>query len=87
MLGQQVILKTSSQENQSMVSCRPQVLTVVSDSKAKQSSLIGKIKLGAHAMIIRLLIFIREDSAKADRAERFLNESKAKALSYHHRIY
>jgi len=38
-------------------------------------------------MIVQFAIFIREDSERADQAEKLLNEAKAKAFSYRHRIY
>ncbi len=87
MLGQQVISKNSSQVIQNLDLCRPQLLTVASDSKAKRSSLLATIVTRIRAAIFRIAIFIREDSARADQAEKFLNEAKAKALSYRHRIY
>lgn len=87
MLVQQVISKNSSQENQSLDQCRPQLSMVISNSKAKKADLLSKAVSVVRTAIFRLVVFIREDNAKADRAERFLREAKAKALSYHHRIY
>ncbi len=87
MLGQQVISKNSSQEIRSLDLCRRQPLIVVSDSKEKRSSLLATVVSRIRAALFRITVFIREDSARADQAEQFLNEAKAKALSYRHRIY
>lgn len=87
MSGQQVILKNSPQEIQSLDLCRLQPLTVVSDSKAKRSSLLTAVVSRVRTDVFRITTFIREDSARADQAEKFLNEARAKGLSYHHRTY
>lgn len=87
MLGQQVISKNSSQKIQSLDLCRPRLLTVASDLKGKRSSLVEKVVSRIKAAVFRLAIFIREDSARADQAEKFLNEAKTRAHSCRHRIY
>lgn len=87
MLGQQMILKDSPQEIRNSDLYHHQALTVVSDSKAKRSSFSANVASWTRTVIFRIAVFIREDSARADRAENFLNEAKAKALNYRYRAY
>lgn len=82
MLGQQMILKNSQQENQTEALCRPQVSIATSSSEVEKTDKIEAIILAIIASVERIQKLIRDDMERADRAEKFLNEAKQKALLY-----